>query len=42
MDAIWRRMNLHWNELEENTLTQMLGTGSPRSWSSWAVFTDTW
>jgi hypothetical protein len=30
MDAIWLRSNQHWNELaDENTLTQMLGTGKP-------------
>lgn len=30
MNAIWARSNQHWNELaDENTLTQMLGTGKP-------------
>ncbi len=30
MNAIWRRGNEHWNELsDQNTLTQMLGTGKP-------------
>lgn len=30
MNAIWTRGNEHWNELaDENTLTQMLGTGKP-------------
>jgi hypothetical protein len=30
INAIWLRGNLHWNELtDQNTLTQMLGTGKP-------------
>jgi proteasome lid subunit RPN8/RPN11 len=30
INAIWLRNNLHWNELtDQNTLTQMLGTGKP-------------
>lgn len=30
MNAIWLRSNQHWNELaDENTLTQLLGTGKP-------------
>lgn len=30
MDAVWSRSNEHWNELgDQNTLTQMLGTGKP-------------
>jgi proteasome lid subunit RPN8/RPN11 len=30
INAIWLRNNVHWNELaDQNTLTQMLGTGKP-------------
>lgn len=30
INAIWLRNNMHWNELaDQNTLTQMLGTGKP-------------
>jgi len=30
INAIWLRGNVHWNELtDQNTLTQMLGTGKP-------------